>query len=520
MGVPALLARALLLVLSSATLLGGAWSFWTQSGTYPVDHPALYACSLAPLVLAVVALVNVFVPFDRPASAPRWSAPMVGLALGLTIGGLVMYTATFVWLGPPLLLYAGLLWTAAAAVARPVGAPPTPSEEALIDVEIEETLSIGPPGPGTRGRDALLVVSAVAGVGLCWAWSPPPGAVRALPLGLDVAPALSSQAPQLRLLRIVRRERAVELSGNRIEVSLSLERPRIEVELRKQRFVLEPALQLEEATADGFFSIPWVNGYAAEPGGPGEVELAEGPDVGWVRVTYPALRVVHPGPLAPMLGDWGRAPDDAMTARLDLAVDLKQGRVSVDALTWVPRPLTVRRSSLGRIRVAGAGGARLRFGLGSGLDVVPPDGRPGATPAPAQFFVADDGAVVRALRARRRAEGPFETVEAGPWADWFSIEGLRDRFLVVAPDWERQASRAPSRTAGHGLPGNGLVYWREDEALKVVMDVAGARVGPGLLSTELPAGIYRHRLVLTALNPGEHAATRATVERLRVAGPR
>src|SRR5690606_7930833 len=133
---------------------------------------------------------------------------------------------------------------------------------------------------------------------------------------------------------------------------------------------------------------------------------------------------------------------------------------------WVPRPLTARRSSLGRIQVAGAGGARLRFGLGSGLDVAPPDGRPGATPAPAQFFVADDGAVVRALRARRRAEGPFETVEAGPWADWFSIEGLRDRFLVVAPDWERQASRAPSRTAGHGLPGNGLVYWREDEALK------------------------------------------------------
>lgn len=522
-GVSALLGRAVLLLLSSATLLAGAWAFWTQSGTYPVDHPALYACSLAPLVLAVIALVNVFVPFDRPTSAPRWAAPMVGLALGLSVGGLVMYTASFVWLGPLLVLYAVLLWTSAAAVARggARASGPSPSEEALLDVDVEETLSIGPPGPGTRARDALVAVSAVAGVGLCWTWSPPPGGARALPLGLDVAPVLSSQAPHLRLVRIVRREGAVELSGNRIEVTLSLERPHIEVQLRKQRIVLEPALQLEEATADGFFSVPWVNGYAAEPGGPGEVvEVAEGPDIGWVRVTYPKLRVVHRGPLAPRLGAWGGPPEDAMSARLDLAVDLKKGRVRLDALTFVPRPLTVRRTALGHVRLADAGAARLHFGLGSGLDAEPPEGRPGATPTPAELLVTDDGEVVRALRARRRDEGPFETVEAGPWDDWFTVEGLRDRFLVVAPDWERQASRAPSRTAGHGLPENALVYWREQGTLSVLTDVAGTRVGPGRLSTELPAGIYRHRLALMALDRGESARARAAVERLRLAGPR
>lgn len=519
--VPALLARALLLLLSAATLLVGAWSFWTQSGTYPVDHPALYACSLAPLVVAVVAMVNVFVPFDRPASAPRWTAPLVGLALGLTAGGLVMYTASFVWLGPLLLAYAVLLWTSAAALARSAPTlPSSPSDEALIDGELDETLSVGPPGPGTRARDALLVLSALAGVGLCWAWSPPPGAARVMPLGLDVAPVLSSQSPHLRLVRVVRREGSVELSGNRIEVAVSLERPHIVVSLRKQRIVLEPALQVEEGTADGFFSFPWVNGYAAEPGGPGEVELAEGPDVGFVRVTYPTLRVVHPGPLAPALGSWGRPPEDAMSARLDLAVDLKEGRVSVDALTWVPRALTVRRTSLGRIHLSDADGGRLRFGLGSGLEVEPPEGRPGSTPARAELLVTDDGEVVRALRARRRDEGPFDTVEAGPWADWFTVEGLRDRFIVVAPDWEQQASRAPSRSAGHGLPENGLVYWRDAGGLNVVMDVVGTRVGPGRLSTELPAGIYRDRLALQALAPGESAATRATAERLRLAGPR
>src|SRR5690606_22991294 len=116
----------------------------------------------------------------------------------------------------------------------------------------------------------------------------------------------------------------------------------------------------------------------------------------------------------------------------------------------------------------------------------------------AELLVSDDGEVVRALRARRRDEGPFDTVEAGPWSSWFTVEGLRDRFLFVAPDWESQASRAPSRTAGHGLPENALVYWREGDDLHVVTDVAGTRVGPGRLSTELPAGVYRHRLSLLA----------------------
>lgn len=511
----------MLLLLATATLLGGAWAFWTQSGTYPVDHPALYACSLAPLAVAVVAMVNVFVPFDRPASAPRWTAPLVGLALGLTVGGLVMYTASFVWLGPALLAYAGLLWGCAAAIARPGAAPPpTPSEEALIDRDVdpeEETVSLGPPSPRTRGRDALLGLSALCGVGLCWAWSPPPGAARALPLGLDVAPVLTSQAPHLRLVRVQRSPRAVQLSGNRVEVELALDRPRLEVTLRGQRFVLEPCLYVEEATADGFFSVPWINGYRAEAGGLGRVELAEGPDVGWVRVTYPSTRVGHMGPLAPRLGAWGRPAGDAVSARLDLAVDLKQGRVSVDALTTIPRALTVRRSTLGWLNVPAADGARLRFGLGSGLDASPPVGRPGASSARAELLVSDDGGVVRALRARRRDEGPFETVEAGPWGAWFTIEGLRDRFLVVAPDWEAQASRAPSRTAGHGLPENALVYWSEAGGLNVVMDVAGTRVGPGRLSTELPAGIYRDRLTLLALGD-ERADTRAGAERSRLAG--
>lgn len=508
---PVALARVALLLLAGATALGGAWVSWTQSNTYPVTHPALYACSLAPLAVALIALVGLFVPFDRPTSAPRWAAPLVGLALGLTAGGLVMYTATFVWVGPALLAYAAALHAGARAVAR-AGAPPDAPPDAPPEV------------PPVGGGRVVALLAAAWGVALCWAWQAPPGEARPAPLGLEVAPVSTSVgAPVRRVLRVVRRDGEVILSGNRIEAALSLDRPRLEVDLRGQRFVIEPTLHVEEGTVDGFFSAPPVNGFGAEAAGPGEVELAEGVDqerrgLGWVRATYPTTRVVHPGSLAPRLGSWGRPAEDALSARVDLTIDLDHGRVTVDALTTVPRPLTVRRSSLARLRVAGAAAASLRFGLGAGLDVFPPHGRPGASTAPAELLVTDDGAVVRALRARRRDEGPFETVEAGHFDGWFSIDGLRDRFLVVAPDWEPQASLAPSRTAGHGLPENALVYWREENDLHVVMDVAGTRVGPGRLSSQLPAGVYRTRLVLLALGNDERPALRGRAEHVRVAG--
>lgn len=490
-----------MLLLAAATVAAGAWAFWTQSGSYPLTHPALYGCSLAPLAMAVIALVVIFVPFDNPASAPRWVAPLAGVSIGLTAAGLVMYTASFIWLAPGLLLYAGLAIASALGVAR--------SRASETDQ----------PPPRVRVRDVLLVASALGGVGLCWAWRAPAGGARPLLLGSAVAPVLSSQAPHLRLVRVARRPRSVDLSGNRIEVTLSLVRPRIEVTLRGQRVVIEPCLYVEEGTVDGFLSLPPLNGYRAEAAGVGEVELAEGPDVGWVRVTYPAARVSHMGTPAAWLGAWGRPPADSLSARLDLAVDLKTGRVSIDALTTVSRPLTVRRTTLGWLQFPHAAAARLHFGLGAGLDVTPSEGRHGSSTSPAELLVTDDGEVVRALRARRRDEGPFETVEVGPFEDWLCVEGLQDRFVVVAPDWQAQASLAPSRTAGHGLPENALAYWREDEGLNVVFDVAGTRVGPGRLSTGLPAGVYRNRMVLAALNDAESAATRARFELLRLSGP-
>lgn len=550
---PAPLARALLLVLATATLAVGAWMFWTQSGVYPVTHPALYACSLAPAAVAVIALVAMFVPFDNPASAPRWGAALSGMAVGLTVGGLFMYTATFLWLGPLLVGYAALMAASAMGVARGVAprapAPPaapademptqaasvTPPEGARASgrkkkrgsSDTTKALPVGPPPPApaapalpVRLRNVLFVVTALWGIGLCWAWQPPPGGAQPLPVGTAVASIVTSAAPHLRPVRVVRRDGHIDISGNRINVKLSLERPRVEVELRQQRFVLDPTLIVEEGTVDGFFSLPTLNGYQAQAWGPADVaELAESGRrhdtrtcLGYVRAEYHGLRVDALGPFPPLLGSWGRPAEDALSARVDLGVDLDLGIVTIDAITQVPRPLTVRRTSLGALQVPSAKGAKLRVDLGGALELVPPQGRPGTTPVPAELLVTD-GRVVRALRSRRRDAGPYDTVDVGTFDGWFTIEGLRDRFLVVTPDWTAQASTAPSRTAGHGLPENALSYWMEDGALNVVTDVAGTRVGPGRLSAELPAGVYRHRLRLMALSAGDDASRLGRLER-------
>lgn len=543
---PAPLARALLLFLATATLAVAAWMFWTQSGVYPVTHAALYACSLAPLVVAVISLVAMFAPFDSPASAPRWGAALSGLALGLTAGGLVMYTATFVWLGPVLIAYAALVGASATGVARgsapkpiaPPAPPPAPpveqaatqamppsdpprkrkkkgsiSDDTTKALPVEPSPVVAPPvvapppGVGTVGRNVLLVLSALWGIGLCWAWQPPPGKAHPSPLGVDVASVLSSAAPHLNPKRVLRRADHIEITGsNRCSVKVYLERPRIEVMLRQQRFVIDPTLSVEEGTVDGFFSFPTFNGYRAEVWGPAEVvELAEsgrrsgiGTSLGYARVRYPAMQVGHMGPFAPLLGSWGRPPADALSARVDVGMDLEDGIITIDAITEVPRALTVRRTVLGAVQVPDAKGAKLRVDLGGPLELTPAAGRPGTTLAPAELLVTD-GRVVRALRSRRRDAGPYETIDVGSFDAWMTIEGLRDRFLLVMPDWTTQASVAPSRTAGHGLPENALVYWSDAGALNVAMDVAGTRVGPGRLSAELPPGIYRHRLRLMAL---------------------
>ena len=130
----------------------------------------------------------------------------------------------------------------------------------------------------------------------------------------------------------------------------------------------------------------------------------------------------------------------------------------------------------------------------------------------------DDGDVGRVLRSREGTEGPYEVLQQGELEGWWTLGSGQERLLLVAPDWSAQVSLADSRGTGHGLRENALVYWVEGEALKLVFDLAGTRLGAGRLSVEYPAGVYRNRIWLRRLLPHEDAAAVAH-QRLRQLGP-
>jgi hypothetical protein len=118
--------------------------------------------------------------------------------------------------------------------------------------------------------------------------------------------------------------------------------------------------------------------------------------------------------------------------------------------------------------------------------------------------------VTRFLKARRRDEGPFEGIELGEFGHWVVLPGKFEPLLVVAPDWVPQASLGPSRSAGHGLLENALVGWWEGKNLSVAFDLAGTRIGVSPLSTTLPSGTYRSRVVIAPLGrrrPAQVAAS-------------
>jgi len=464
------------MVLAVATALGGAGAFWHVSGVFPVDHPSFYSCVVAPLVVAVAALVAGFAPFDRPASAVLWAAPLGGAAAGVALAGLGLFLTSFVWLAPALLAYAvgvGLLgrWIA-------VRAPDGPTRLGLARV--------------------VLLLALGAGAGLAWLWAPPPGGARPLPLDASWTSAAPEPDGGGGPGRARRWTSALVLTDDRAEVQLSLRRPRVVVTLGGQTVIVEPCLYLEEATADGFFAVGPINTYGLEPGGPALADLADAPDASWLRAEYPSGRELHA--VAGVA-----APTSAISAEVEVRFDAETREVTIDAVTRLERPVTVRLASLGLVQLPRISRPKLHFGLAGGFGAEPP---PGRWPEQAELL-SWDGRAVRALRARRAFLGPYETLAQGEFEGWVSVSGGAERVLVVAPDWLRQASPRRARGAGHGLRENALVYWREGDTVDLLYDVASGRSGAAPLSTTLPAGVYRNRVVIVALEPLEHPQPRA-----------
>ncbi len=508
------LARLAFLLLTGATAASGAMAWWSWPSAFPPSHASFWALSGAALLVLGVSIVAAFAPFDRPESAPNWAAPMAGCAGGLALAGLALFPATFLWLAGPLLVYAVVLLKLSAVIARESGAHPPPSapptEAADDELGPAPPPELEPPAPSPLARTSVrleVILFALAGATLAWLWRPPAEGARPLPLDAAIAPITTRPTTRVRPRRVKRDAELVEVSGGDVRVHIGLRRPRIVAQLAGQTIVIEPCLRISEGSVDGFFELGPLNGYRLEPQGLALVDFEEGPREAWVRAAYPegSARYGRLSGVAPFLGR--RAGPQSIRATIEVQVDLRERRIVIDATTHLELPAAARRASLLWVRLLDVPPDPILLGLEEGVQLVP---RPRRGPDPLQLLV-DQGDRVELLRARSGERGPYERLAMGKFADWMLLPGKAYPLLLVAPDWRAQASRQPARNAGHGLRENAVIasYSRDREsqqgAINVVFDLASGRVGASRLCSELPAGVYRNRIVLRAVRRGDPA---------------
>lgn len=487
------LARGLLLLASlPLTVLGGV-GLGGHPTAFGWTDATLYAVPGASLLLLLLGFVASFAPFDRPQSTPRWTRPLVGFLLGVALAGLVCFTSSFVVLAPLAIALAALLHVGARAVA----AGPPDLDLPTTNLSPEEVANLSE-GEGLDWRVWLPVgLGALAGLVTIVLWRPPAGEVAVSRPSEGVAAVITRSLEREPRGRVIRHPRSLEVNGHDLKLQVSLDRPRILLRLRDQELVVEPCLLVEEGSVDGFPVIWPLNGIRLEPGGPALVDFTEGRSRAWIRVAYPQGRE-RKGALAERTGFLGgKAAANGIAATLELEVDLDWGRVVIDSRTRLYRPAASARATLGWIRLQEAPHVSCRIALGEGLDYLP-DRVPSEREV-AQRFFSLDGDQARLLQGKRGTAGPYETLAVGAFGDWFVLPSQRTETLIVAPDWQRLASRRSSRSAGFGLAENSFRLWHEGGGVNALFDVASGRYGEGFLPSQLPAGLYRNRIVIHPL---------------------
>ena len=447
-------------------------------------QPAWWSCGAVPVLFAAVALVACFTPYDAPESTPRWVGVLVGAALGGAGVGILCFPLTFLALSPLGVAYAVALRWAALTLSR----------ASLLEAEREEPLrGMRYPGLAGAGIAAMaLIAMRPAGEGP----RPVAGAEA------SVAPILSRPAVTLERGRVRRLEGSLQASGRRVRVRQSLQRPRVQVELRKQTLVVEPCLRVTRGATDGFLFVGQLNGYGLELEGLAKAAFVEGWQRGWTRADF--LRAQQPRGFLPHLLGAGPEAED-LSGSVVVLTDLESGWVAIEGLTRVRRWLPVSRAEGCRIELALPRSGRVNLGLGGG----------------AQWEVEGQGdqALIfgEEVRLTRVASRGRVASAVGEELEWLVIEGPRFPILILAPDWKPQASQDRVRAGPPGFLANSLTARRAATHLTLVFDPGSSRFAAAPLSTWIRPGVYRTRVALTALNPGEgpRAAARALTRQLR-----
>ena len=503
-----LLAARSLGALAAVPALGAGLLAWHLAGAFPVSDASWLSGVLPGLVVLALGLGAAFAPWDRPGGAWAWSAPLEGLAVATAAAGLLVFPHAFLVLGPLLLVWSMGLAACAEVVRRGAPAAGSGGEGPPAGDETPEAQEWR-----LRARRLLRALGGVAGLALVLLWRPAAEGPRPAPLAAHLAPVASRPPDRRREGRVWRDGMRLEVRGEGVALTARLDRPALDVVLQGERLHLEPCLYVEQGASDGFLPLGWLNGYAGEPRGLARCEWLEGERRAWIGLEWPRGQSFGRPSLGGSLLGWGGHLGEALSARLELEVDLEAGTlVRVDALTRLGRPLEVHAATLGWLRVETPAAPRLTFGLQEGFMTTPPARE---EKAPWELLACEPE-VVRALRAKRDARGPWEVLAQGAFEDWVCLEQEQRRLLVVLPDWAAQAGLAPSPSAGHGLPMNGLHYWREAQQTNLLLDVGSSRLGPGLRATTLPPGLYRNRISLLPLHPEASLVGKALRERERL----
>ncbi|MEZ6184526.1 MAG: hypothetical protein R3F62_05875 [Planctomycetota bacterium] len=472
--------------ISACLLVGGVAGAFVFVQLGPADL-AWWSCGVVPGAFAVAALVACFTPHDAPASTPRWVGVLCGAALGGALIGLPCYPTSFALLSPALVLYAwALRWAAL-----------TTSRSRLAQLE--------DPPPLTRMTPTAVGGGLVASWALLAMLPSAEGPAPTAPLAASVAPIISRPPVELDRNRVRRREGILEAQGRRVEVKLSLMRPRVQIEARKQTLWVEPCLSVTRGSTDGFLTVGPLNGYSLALSGLARADFVEGWARGYLRADYLQSRLGRG--LLPRLLNSG-PPPRALSGTVVVVADLEAGWVAVEGLTRVQQPLSVERLEGCRIELRAPGAPSLRLGLGGGAQWELDEG---ARPDPeVVIFDRDSARLIRVASRGRVASAQGERLE------WLVLTGPRDAFLLLAPDWQGTASLAPVPAGPEGFLANSLLAWRGPDYLGVVFDPGSSRFGAVPLASTLPPGVYRTRLAITPLNPGEgpRAAARSLARQL------
>jgi len=131
-----------------------------------------------------------------------------------------------------------------------------------------------------------------------------------------------------------------------------------------------------------------------------------------------------------------------------------------------------------------------------------PDHRlePAETNRPSQFAYIDAENLFHIVEARRAEKGPFREIASGklergaPLTITFCDAGS-PIFRVTWKDWEAQASRQLSPTAGWGVPENSIEFFSDRPgSMQLYISLAATSVGRGFDTVGHAAGIYTNRM--------------------------